>query len=423
MSTVVSVKAPSAAAPAHEAEPTVAAAIDDAEVEVPEVPEEEEGELDAHEIPAYLSEDKRKLLQNLLDINGQDAYSVQTAALGALRTNEYLVLPEGMFIPKTGAKKVGGPSCFSKMSVATMAQVFALNKAVAPQDEDANRFAMLRLEAVKMGWYCGQHEVRRAPPMHGAIDTFLAALGTDTLNMQTAQHAAWLVPLVAENVFKTTGHHYLTTMSADYVEKYTRILRACLADDVPGYLRPASLYHAALHWVSPARAHEVLLAQVENDRMPEAIRIRAHSAPAGTAVITTTAAVLDAMAAGNVLSEVSEAMGVNTGVITEMSAMVKAEPAKYHKLPEAFGVARASEEERANLEAVKLLAIRIAPVVQGYIDALLRDGSLGLAKALRKHAEANPLLMRRSMTYFRAISRGTATNFKEVVRATVKPEG
>jgi hypothetical protein len=366
-----------------------------------------------------------ELLTALDEINGQDAYSAEVMALGALARGEFLAVPS--MPPVIPPESVGRRDAHRRFSYMYLAQVYALNAARAPPGEDKARFGLVRMEAVKMGWYADQREVEIVTPPVDAMRQFLNDATPELI--KGARRTAFLIPMVAEHTFRTMGHHYLTSQAADYEERYRKTLAACLAPDVANFMRPATLYHAVLHWVSPARARDVEEAQKELGTLPDAIVIRMSAAPAGTALVTTSAAVLNSMATCNALEPVIEAGVADVKEILEVAKIVKEKPARYHKMAHAFGVAPATKEELLRLEVAKAQAIILSPICQGYIDALMKNAALGNAKALLKHAEQSPVLRKRAQTFFKALGKTPVATLKELLTpevakvAVVKGEG
>lgn len=137
------------------------------------------------------------------------------------------------------------------------------------------------------------------------------------------------------------------------------------------------MYHKALNWVSPARVWEVLYANLTNERVPEAIQIGANSAPAGTALITTTSVVQNAMKYIKVYSRIEEMQIVDFTKIMELDALVRMNPPKYHKVPAAYDRPPLTVDEKNNLKAAKREAEKLAPVTKAFIDSMLRQAPLG----------------------------------------------
>jgi len=361
-----------------------------------------------------ITDAQKELLAYLDEVNGQDAYSNEDAALGKVSKREYLVLPRGFEIPKVLPKDVGSPTIHTKFTKKNLAEIYVLNKAVAPEGTDAVKFGLLRMEAVKMGWVSGQREIRRETPPTTALSTFMIDLAEQRDSLGKFRRAAFLIPLVAEHTFRTMGHHYLTGDSAAYEKRYKDTLRACLAEDVHGILGAGVQYHALFHWVTPERARNVLTSQLNTTRIPDALQIRANAAPAGTALVTTSAAVISALKAANLMDELKEAGGFDFDLILNTTTAIKLKPTAYHKTYYAYGLRALATDDRNALDKAKEEASRFAPIAQAFIDAMFQDSALSNAKALKKHANDNPVLVRRATRFFRNLSRKEAKNFSEL---------
>jgi len=360
------------------------------------------------------------LVAHLAEINGQDSYDSMAAALGRVNRNQYLVLPVGFVIRDIPPNMVGTPEAHAHLSQQDWLQIYALNKAAAPENADPVKFALLRLEAVKAGWLDSrnQSEITHAPrltagALHTAIDNDKVAIREHAEN---ARQLAFLQPLIAEHVFRTMGHHYISSDAGTYTDRYKSTFKACLLPHLATYLPPAEQYHTALHWVGPGRSHRVLEAHKGTKRIPDAITIRATAPPAGTAIVTTTAAVINAMQGANLVTQFETYGGFNLDSIVKMAAIVKADQPKYHKAYFAYNVASATPEELAALEAVKVEASNFAPYAQAFIDTYLRRADLGKAKALAKHAEQNPLAKQKAVRLFQALGKQTPDDIESLFK-------
>jgi len=377
------------------------------------------GESKAEDLSA-LTKEQRELLDYLDEVNGQDAYSNEDAALGKVSQKEYLVLPVGFVIPAVAPKDVGAENVHRLFTKQDLANIYVLNKEASPESSHAVLFALLRMESVKMGWVAGQREIRRAVPPTTAMNTFLTDLAAHKESIGKLRRAAFLIPLVAEHTFRTMGHHYLTSAAADYEKRYRSTLRACLSEDCHGLLPSGIQYHSLFHWVSPQRARDVLISQLATKRIPDALTIRANASPAGTALITTSAAVISALKAANLLTTLKDAAGYDFEKIQKVTNKIKARPTEYHKTYYAYGHRALSTAQINEVEDAKQEASRFAPVAQAFIDAMFQDAALGNAKALKKHADENPVLVRRATRFFKAIGRKEAKDFKELFSQTAE---
>lgn len=69
----------------------------------------------------------------------------------------------------------------------------------------------------------------------------------------------------------------------------------------------------------------------------------------------------------------------------------------------------------------KKVGEKFAPVAQAFISAYMAGSDLGAAKALRKHADANPILMRRYEKFFKALVRKEVVSIEALYDDTIKP--
>lgn len=366
---------------------------------------------------ANLTDVQRSLFNELVEINGQDSYDSLTAGIGKLRADEYLVLPLGMAIPSVEAEDVGKPVAHAQLAYTDWAKIYVLNRDAAPSGTDALAFGMLRLEAVKAGWVADMREVRFMEAPRDALATLTNDMPQLRERCAVLKMAAFLIPLAAEHTFRTMGHHYISSDQANYIQRYTDTFRSCLAPEIAGILPPAVMYHTALHWVGPARSREVLMAQLDSQNIPEALKIRANAAPAGTAILTTSAAIIDAMGAVG-LDKLFDRYGdFKLGEIAALTDKIKQNPVKYNKAYFAYRVPKMSAAEASALEKGKKLAEKFAPYAQAFIDTYMRDAALGRARAIKKHADNNPIQHRRASTLFRSFASQKVTSVEALIKA------
>lgn len=332
--------------------------------------------------------------------------------------NDFLILPREFVIKDVNLDSVGKPKAHREITHCELAQIYVLNKGACQDQAYAIKFALLRMEAIKCGWLenGATNEIIRkddAPNFEVCRGVLKADLNNMKDHMALARTAAFIIPMVAEYIFRTMGHHYITNDAVSYTERYAATLRACLVPDVATYLPSAMLYHSALHWVNPGRAREVLGAQMNSKSIPDALRIRYNAPPAGTAVITTTAAVIKELSQIGLASQFEQYGGFNLQSIVNMTAEIKRDPPKYHKEYLAYNRPDFTQTEKENLEKVKEEACRFAPYAQAFITTHLRQTDLDKAKVLARHANQNPLAMRRAANFFR--SSPWVSNYKKTL--------
>lgn len=370
-------------------------------------------------ILSKLTPAQREMFAYLEEINGQDFYNATDAALGKLDKSKYLKLPVGFTVPDLAIADVGDFSKVGALSVVDQARIYAMNKAAFSDQGNAVKGAVLRVYMVSAGWVdkSSKYEITYETPPPDALDTFIKDWDAIKLAIPRAKKLAYLLPVISEHVFRTMGHHYLTGQGADFERKYKRAFDACVEPDLHSYLPAAELYHTVGHWVSLRRALEVATNPEQAGRLPNALVIRSRAPPAGTAIITTTVAVLGALAGTGLKDAYLRTAGIDELTLTAMTERVTSNPGRYHTIPAAYGFNALSAEDRKELDKAKELASSMAPILQGFVDSLPRDCDLAMAKALNKHANLNPTLRKQSKTFFATIARSRVGDIRELLNA------
>jgi hypothetical protein len=343
-------------------------------------------------------------------VNGQDSYDAKVVAVGKLATTKYLKVPPGFAPFDTDAAKVGRADARAGFTNDLYAQIYVLNKDVFDGADQQVKGALLRAELVRAGWYTSNYEVVEVAPAGAWQDVMHADLGAIRANFDDARMLSILLPLAAEHTFRTLGHHFLTGMESEYVAKYTQFFSACVQPNLANYLPPAVLYHTAAHWVSLSKALEVVQNPAQVEHLPNAVLIRATAAPAGMALVTTSAAILEAIATTGLGDELAKVSGVDIERIIEVSTDVKKDPGKYHVIPAAYGEPPLSRTAAEEVAEAKAEARKLAPVLQGFLDSLPRNSALSSARALVKHADVNPLMRKRAKTFFAEVGKTKAAS-------------
>lgn len=370
-------------------------------------------------IMARLTPAQKEMFAYLEEVNGQDFYNATDAALGKLDKGKFLHLPSGFVVPDPSIEDIGDYSKVKGLSVLDQARIYAMNKVAFSDQANAVKGAILRVYMVSAGWVekGSTYEVTYSTPPANALDIFLADWDAIKLAIPRAKKLAYLLPVISEHVFRTMGHHYLTGQGVDFERKYKRAFDACVEPDLHSYLPAAELYHTVGHWVSLKRALDVATNSIQAGRLPNALVIRSRAAPAGTAIITTTVAVLGALAGTGLKNDYLKTAGIDELALTAMTERVTSNPGQFHTIPGAYGFNALSPEVRKELEKVKDIASSMAPILQGFVDSLPRDCDLAMAKALNKHANLNPTLRKQAKTFFATIARSRVGDIKELLNA------
>lgn len=357
-------------------------------------------------------------LNDFLDlVNGTDAYNNTAIAVGKLDKSEYLRIPDTMDPSEFNPKAMGLADSAKHTDNLQFAQVYVLNKEIFGDNERAIKIGLVRAFAVSLGWYTGNYEVEKVPAPTNAQLTMANDIITVKRFAETARKVAILLPLAAEFVFRTMGHHYITGMGPDYEAKYQKFFNACVEPDLTSFLAPADMYHKALHWVSLKDALALVKDSDAAEWLPNAVVIRSTSAPAGTALVATSHAVVTAMEGTGLRSSLERYSGVDLDLLEAVTVQVTTNPGAYHTIPTAYNATPPTVDNQKKLQVAKANAIKLAPVLQGFLDALPNSSSLAQARALAKHADMNPLLRKRAKVFFKEVGTAKAGSMEELFAA------
>jgi hypothetical protein len=365
-------------------------------------------------IPAAGAPLYAELTAFLAEVNGQDSYDAKAAAVGKLSVAHFMKLPAGLPRTPSDPDHVGTAAFRPALTIEQMAQIYALNKNVFEEEATKIRGALLRLELYMAGWCTGDYEVSEEAAPADAVAVMNADLPTIVEIYADARHLAVLLPLAAEYTFRTMGHHFLTAQASEYVARYNRFFAACALPDLANYLAPAILYHRVAHWVPIGLALAVASSEAQVSKLPNAVIVRRFAAPAGSALVATSAAILEAMDGTGLRSALDEASGIATEEISKFAIRVKRNPAAFHTMPFAYGHAALPEADRALFDSQRENCRKLAPVLQGFIDALPKTSDLAGAKAILKYADTNPLLRKKAKVFFSEVGKTKATTMAEI---------
>lgn len=369
-----------------------------------------------------LTKKQKELLKLLVEINGQDAYSVEAHTIGKLKREYWMRIPRGFPTGGFDASEVGSAKAQDRYTLEQLAGVFMLNYDAfsAKGHDEALKIALLRMEAAKMGWVTNQKEITVEDPPANAVANFVEHLAELEEHIEDARTLAFLMPMISEFIFRTRNHHYLSSQSAIFNEAYRRVMSACLIDGLHHFLPEEHLFYNAFHWVSPAVAYQVLTAQKDKQTIPDALTMRASAAPAGTAIIATTAAVIDAMDGSGIIDEMVKAKVFDPADILAMRDAIKENPTRYHKVFSAYGLSPIPADLKLAVDKIALKCQKFAPIAQGFIDGTMKNAALGSAMALVKHADQNPMTRKKAARFFSALSREKVGDVVDLLRTKLR---
>jgi len=211
-----------------------------------------------------------------------------------------------------------------------------------------------------------------------------------------------------EHAFRVRGHHFKTTgTDADsYASLYDKYLNACFEGDFvpPEGFDWFTIAHTAIHPFKIEALPKTAAHFVAHGLVADAALIRFNGAPVGNAMITTTCAAMDTMAAEVWYGAFESRYGTAIFFLNECTKAITGNKYQYHIAAGLYGMAKIStimvDGEIYTVERAKSKVAMLGAAASGLIDALfeIKEGmksftfALSNAKSLKKAAEQNPLL-------------------------------
>jgi hypothetical protein len=196
-----------------------------------------------------------------------------------------------------------------------------------------------------------------------------------------------LLPIFASNEFQKTNHHYVDNDT--YREAYRRHFKSAQLDKLESKYNAQNIIYDAVHWLGPwnMERYKVNLLATKESSIPRGIKIKMFPAPAGTALITTQAAVWRAILIYPGTEGLSVKYAKELRLLNEMNNTIRQSRLDFHVFSVLYG-SPGRLEENAVKDAMNAAA-SLAAIAQGFLETIAVDSDLGKAKSLKKHAEQN----------------------------------
>lgn len=196
-----------------------------------------------------------------------------------------------------------------------------------------------------------------------------------------------LLPVFAAIQFQKTNHHYID--NADYSDAYFKHFKSAMQEPLAQKYNKVSIIYDAVHWLGPynMECFKENLLKSPSGLLPRGIMLKAHSAPAGSALILTQRAVWNAIGAFPGTEELIRSYTPQLTLVNEMAETIMQNRLAYHVFSKLFNVP--SELESKAFKDAILCASQLAAIGQAFLDSIAVGSDLAKAKALRKHSEQN----------------------------------
>ncbi|KAL9997037.1 hypothetical protein Hdeb2414_s0657g00930981 [Helianthus debilis subsp. tardiflorus] len=355
----------------------------------------------------------------IYEVSRKPFYDSEELALGSLNKSEYMLVPSNWAVDECPIESIGSGMHVYKVPTPTMAAVYALAKEQAKDlkfsDDDQIKWALLRLEAFKSGWFARQKYTMFKPAPNGSVKIMLDDAERISDLIKHAHALCFFLPFMTEYHFRAFGASYNQTTSADYLTKAQDLAAAASLSECLTYMDHDVLHGKVLGWIGVKRPMQVLRNTAAITRVPNPFQIRAFSAPAGQAVISTSIEVINSIKAAGWWENIKQVGGYDDSTLISVGAEIASNPWKFHLMNHVYGEESPDEDEARQVAEAKKSAIMFAPILQAYASTVVKDTSLGRIKALKKHADANNYLFTRARRLFAKVTKTRGDNISQVI--------
>ncbi|KAL4592761.1 hypothetical protein LXL04_005765 [Taraxacum kok-saghyz] len=205
-------------------------------------------------------------------------YDAETTATGDLDKREYFIIPSDWEVKVRPINDVGKlhEAAYNEIDDLIMKSIYALAKEQAIElkimrEDDQIKWACIRLEAFKAGWFDNQKFTIRKK-VTTATDV-LNVFENDSKRIKSIQNDAWILcsflPYMAEFHFRTFGSTYNSSSASNYVARAQNLATSLKINNLLTYMdNHETLYSKALAWIGVKRPMEVLRNNDAKTRIP-----------------------------------------------------------------------------------------------------------------------------------------------------------
>ncbi|GJS78952.1 RuvB-like protein 1 [Tanacetum coccineum] len=332
--------------------------------------------------------------------------------LGTLEANQYMLIPSNWRIPICPINVIGAGLEFYNPGLTAASGVYALAKAQALDfgwdNNKAIKWAVLRMEAFRAGWFDHQKYTmfKKAPP--NSMEICEQDVEEIRKYFKNASTLCLFLPFLAEFHFRAYGTNYQTTEDpTEYVDSAKKLAAASYIEREVNYMDHDTLFGSVLSWIDVKRPMEYLQDPGTSSTNPRVFHVRKTAAPVGQTLIAISVEIIDKIKKNGWWTGIKEAGGYEDEKLMIVYDKISADPWKYHKMSQVYGMKELSAEELEEVGEGKRLATIFAPVLQAYFDVFTLKKYMKESKELKEYAYANKALYSRAVVN-RYIDEGVA---------------
>lgn len=218
-----------------------------------------------------------EFMEEMAHLNSSPAYDAESIALGDLPWKYYFLVPANYNI------KICALDCFGKgidkydPGNHVVAGVYALAKqqylSLDNNDEESSiKWAVLRTEAFKAGWYANQKFCRTKVLPLNYMDIFSNDAEKIKKYMNHAYKLSCFVPFLNEFCFRSYGNTYNFNNANEFKMRAKKFARSSQLSEILSYMSAHVLYGLAFLWIGVQRPMEVLKVNLDNPSIAEVFK-------------------------------------------------------------------------------------------------------------------------------------------------------
>jgi len=367
----------------------------------------------ANELTGISAADLAEFDDFLDELTSQDAYDVETATSGTISEQDYMHVPAALIGKfKNLPPEHVGFQCV-RLPPRDFIELVAVNYEASGKTDVDLKVAFLRAHLCTLG-YCNldtfdkvrfvktsEVTIVKTKAAEESVKAIKKFMTEDQATIKKLHALAQIAPVFMSEVFIKTGTHYVADPQAEWSNNYIKLFNSSLMSSYANIIPIPVLFHRAIHWIGPYTCRLAWANLKNTPALPLALKLRFDVAPAGTAIITTTAAILRSLKNFSFYDDIALAYGADTNLLSSYADYIRANSTKFFTMPEVFGVRGLNAVERDRLDRMKELAKKLCVVCQAYIEAVARNTALGKAKALKKYADEMPMQKKALVTWFK----------------------
>lgn len=372
-----------------------------------------------------------KSLKELLDsIDSQDPYDIEITGISPISKSDYLILPASLKdrLTNNNVDQIGLSKLVNEIEWAQIVWLNALSLGKTNNMSDVRKpqliTAILRAYLVELG-YCNLD--KDGKPRHVNCSEVIFQDGPTKVNYKILGDSidnfgikiahikalACYAPSMMSSHFLKTGHNFLANVSNKY---YDKLFNSCMIQGLSNILSFDILFHTAMHWMGAANARKGWENIIRQEKPIKALELRFNSSPAGSALITTSYAVIQHIARFERFAYAATYFNDKINKIKIIVDDIARDATAYSQNYQLFGHAGSKTDSKEYLDAIEA-AKTISVICQAYLETISKGTRIASAKVLKNHADDSIMVKKAMIVFFKQASEdvGNVKTMKDAI--------